>query len=152
VTGPIALALRILLVLALYAFLGWTVWTIAQDIKWRGLQVTSRKIPAIRLVVWTGKGKFDSQSFSRPEISLGRDPRSAVRLDDKTVSAQHARLNYHHNQWWLKDLRSTNGTTLNKERVTTATVLTSGDEIRCGKVKLTVHMGSEAILAQAGKR
>lgn len=70
--------------------------------------------------------------FSQAEISIGRDPGCDIPIFDETISARHAQLTYHHNQWWLEDLTSTNGTRLNAARITTPTVITSGDEIQCG--------------------
>ena len=145
-SGPIALALRILLALALYAFLGWTVWTIAQDLRRTGTQISSRKIPPIRLDVRDHGSANISRTFEKAEIVLGRDPHCDVFLDDETVSARHARLNYHHNHWWIQDLQSTNGTSLNKGRVRTPTVLTPGDEILCGEVLVSIDLGIETIV------
>ncbi len=142
-SGPIVLALRLLLALALYAFLASTLWIIWQDLRRTGLQAATRKIPAIRLQVRTSKQPAVSRAFSQPEIVLGRDPICDVRLDDETVSAQHAKLSYHHGQWWIEDLASTNGTTLNKVKLSIATVLTTGDEVRCGKARLKVDLGPE---------
>ncbi len=144
--GVIVLALRLLLVLALYAFLGWTIWTIAQDVKRAGAQATPRRIPIIRLEVQTGDGNVVARAFSQPEITLGRDPTCDILLNEETVSARHAKLSYHHNQWWIEDLNSTNGTNLNEMKVNTATVLTSGDEIHCGKARLIVSLGGDAIV------
>jgi pSer/pThr/pTyr-binding forkhead associated (FHA) protein len=144
--GVIVLALRLLLVLALYAFLGWTIWTIAQDVKRAGAQATPRRIPIIRLEVQTGDGNVVTRAFSQPEITLGRDPTCDILLNEETVSARHAKLSYHHNQWWIEDLNSTNGTNLNEMKVNTATVLTSGDEIHCGKARLIVSLGGDAIV------
>ena len=116
-----------------------------------GLQAMPRRVPAIRLEVWTQNGQAVSQAFSQPEVTLGRDPACDVLLDEETVSARHARLSYHHNQWWLEDLESTNGTSLNATRLNTATVLTNGDEIQCGKARLTVSLGNNDTLPIAQK-
>jgi pSer/pThr/pTyr-binding forkhead associated (FHA) protein len=62
-------------------------------------------------------------------------------LDDPTVSNTHARLSYHHGQWWLEDLRSTNGTFLNDEAVASPLVVTDGDVVRCGQVQFTLAPG-----------
>lgn len=143
-SGPIVLALRLLLALALYVFLGWTLWTIWQDLKRSGVQAAAQKIPIIRLEVRMNKRGPVLRAFSQPEIFLGRDPICDVHLDDETVSVRHAKLSYHHGQWWIEDLESTNGTTLNRGRLSTATVLTTGDEIRCGKARLIVDLGPDA--------
>ncbi len=144
-SGPIVLVLRILLALALYLFLGLALWTIWQDLKRTGSQAASQKVRIIRLEVRVKKQPVIYRSFSQPEVTLGRDPVCDVPLDDEAVSARHARLSYHHGQWWVEDLVSTNGTSLNHEKLTTATVLTSGDEIRCGKARLAVNLGGEAL-------
>ncbi len=147
-SGPLVLALRLLLALALYVFLGWTLLTIWQDLKRTASRVAKRKIPVIRLEVRTKNREAVSRSFSQPEVTLGRDPACDIRLEDATVSAHHAKLNYHHGQWWVEDLQSTNGTKLNKEKLTIPTVLTTGDEIRCGKMRLKVNLGGKAIISQ----
>ncbi|HEX2697016.1 MAG TPA: FHA domain-containing protein [Anaerolineales bacterium] len=146
-SGPIVLALRLLLTLGLYTFLGWTVWTIWQDLKQTGLRVATRKIPAIRLEIRTRNREAIARSFSQPEVMLGRDPSCDLRLDDETVSARHAKLSYHHGQWWVEDLESTNGTKLNKEKLSIATVLAAGDEIKCGKVRVDVSLNGDLLSA-----
>ena len=145
-SAPIVLGLRILLILALYAFLGLTLWTIWQDLKRTGQQAAPHRIPAIRLEVQMKKGATVSKIFSQSEIILGREPVCDVSLDDATVSAHHAKLSHHHRQWWIEDLNSTNGTSLNNEKLTTATVLATGDEIQCGQVSVTVNLGGDAIV------
>lgn len=143
-SGPIVLALRILLTLGLYAFLGWALWTIWQDIKQTGLRAVTRKIPTIRLEVRTRNRVAASKIFSQPEVTLGRDPSCDLQLDDETVSVRHARLSYHHGQWWVEDLDSTNGTSLNREKLSIAAVLTTGDEIKCGKARVSVRLNGDA--------
>ena len=150
-SGPIVLVLRILLALALYVFLGWALWTIWQDLKKAGSQVALQKVRVIRLEVRIKERPVIYRSFSQPEITLGRDPVCDVPLDDESVSARHARLSFHHGHWWIEDLVSTNGTNLNREKLTIPTVLTNGDEISCGKASLAVNLGGEALIPQIVK-
>jgi pSer/pThr/pTyr-binding forkhead associated (FHA) protein len=81
--------------------------------------------------------------FSMREVLIGRDPACEMILDDPTVSNRHARLSYHHGQWWLEDLQSTNGTFLNNEPIAAPLVVTSGDVVRCGQVELTLIPGEQ---------
>ena len=139
-SGPIVLGLRLILAVALYGFLGWALWTIWQDLQQQGLGAATRKIPAISLQVWTRIEPSIARRFSQPELFIGRDPSCDIPLDDETVSARHAKLSYHHGQWWVEDLNSSNGTLLNREKLTTAAVLTSGDEIECGQARLGIEL------------
>ena len=82
--------------------------------------------------------------FTSSEVFIGRDPASECRLDDKTISVRHARLVYHHGQWWVEDLKSRNGTSLNGVPVSTPVVLTSGDQLQCGACTFSVILGEEA--------
>src|SRR5574338_61120 len=142
-SGLIALALRLLLALALYAFLGWALWTLWRDIQREADRVVTRRAPGISLAVQKAGQLTAIKYFIQPEIALGRDPACDIPIMDETVSARHARLVYHHGQWWLEDLNSTNGTRLNQAMVTTPTVLTSGDEIDLGQVRVSVNITSE---------
>ncbi len=151
-SGPVVLVLRLLLAVALYAFLGWTLWAIWQDLKRAGLQATAHRVPPIRLEIRTKKDAPTYRAFSRSEVTIGRDPACDITIDDEAISVHHAKLSFHHGQWWLQDLESTNGTDLNRVRLTTATVLTSGDEIKCGKTRLIVTLDGAAVLPQISER
>jgi len=140
-SGYVVLTLRLLMAAAVYVFLGWALWTIWRDLRQEGQNTLARRFPPIRLELRARNRVLISRTFSKPEIILGRNPDCDILINDETASAQHARLSYHHNQWWIEDLNSTNGTKLNKERLTIPTVLTSDDEIQCGKTKVTVTMG-----------
>ncbi len=91
-------------------------------------------------------GATSMRYFSQAEITVGRDPGCDIPLLDETVSARHAHLTYHHGQWWLEDLTSTNGTKLNDLRITTPTVITSGDEIRCGSIGLSISLSENVVI------
>jgi pSer/pThr/pTyr-binding forkhead associated (FHA) protein len=140
VTGLVVLALRVLALFALYAFLGLALWIMWQELR-RGLSAGSGSgAPPIRLEVRSRNREVVVRQFTQPDVVLGRDPASDVPLADIAVSAQHAQLRYHHGQWWVRDLGSRNGTRLNRQRLDVPTVLTTGDEIRCGAVRMLVTL------------
>ena len=134
-SGLVFLALRLILVISLYAFLAWAFYTIWVDLKRQSERLAFLKMPVLTLTRQDGKGTYH---FSRSEVHIGRDPACDCSLEDQTVSTQHAQLSYHHNQWWLEDLGSTNGTFLNQAPVSAPMVVTIGDRIRCGQVNLEI--------------
>jgi len=138
-SGPILLILRLLMVLALYAFVGWALLTVWRDIRRQGDLIVMRQVPLIEL---RRKDQEHSQSYRGilPEIVIGREPACDFYLDDQTISARHARLSHHHGQWWIEDLGSTNGTFLNQATITTPMVIVSGDELCFGQVIVLVSM------------
>ena len=147
-SGPLVLVLRVLLALALYLFLFLTLWLIWQDLKRAGFEAMRPKVPPIRLQVKAPGTDPVFRMFSQPDVTLGRDPNCELWLDDDAISARHAKLSYHHTQWWIEDLHSTNGTSLNNTKLKTATVLTDGDEIKCGKALLFVGLSREVTIPQ----
>lgn len=137
-TGEILLVLRFLLSISLLAFLGWVAWVYWRELQTNAALIASRRVPPLTLLVEPLGGQAEVLSFTDPEITIGRDPTCEVLLDDGIVSSHHARLSYHHSQWWLEDLHSTNGTMLNDELLSTATVVIAGDVIGCGGATLTL--------------
>ncbi|GGZ61301.1 peptide-binding protein [Streptomyces subrutilus] len=65
-------------------------------------------------------------------LRVGRDPGSGLRLTHETVSRAHAELGHRDGVWVVKDLGSTNGTTVNGRRVTGSAVVRDGDQIGFG--------------------
>ncbi|MEU6551171.1 DUF1707 and FHA domain-containing protein [Streptomyces sp. NPDC046915] len=74
-------------------------------------------------------------------LRIGRDPASGLRLNHETVSRVHAELRRQGGMWVLRDLGSTNGTTVNGRRVIGAAVVREGDQISFGRMafRLAVH-------------
>jgi DNA-binding winged helix-turn-helix (wHTH) protein len=70
------------------------------------------------------------------ENVIGRDPESALWIDDSSVSRQHARIVVVGSEVTLEDLRSKNGTFLNGKKIGQGTSLSDGDEIRIGPQKM----------------
>ncbi len=136
----ILLGLRILLACLLYAFLGLAIYTMLRDLKQQGDLLVARQptpLTLTSLAETPGRPHY----YTKPEITLGREPGCDFPLDDKTVSSQHARLSYHHQQWWLEDLASTNGTFINDQAVTAPVVITHGDELRLGHMGVRIEFG-----------
>jgi pSer/pThr/pTyr-binding forkhead associated (FHA) protein len=145
-SGSIVLALRLTTALALFVFLGWSLFFLYREVNRQSFSLANRRIPGISLTVKQEAGPSSYKYFSQPEIILGRDPGCDIPLMDDTVSTRHAQLTYHHNQWWLEDLASTNGTTLNGTPVNMPTVITSGDEFRCGSTRLAVSLSENVVI------
>jgi pSer/pThr/pTyr-binding forkhead associated (FHA) protein len=141
-SGPVVFALRLLLTVSLYVFLTWAFMSLWRDIKLQGALLAARKVPPISLTIARADLAPQVQHFAQAEVTVGREPACECPTDDEAVSARHARLSYHHNQWWLEDLGSTNGTLLNQETLTLPTVVISGDEFRCGETRFTITLAT----------
>ena len=139
-SGTIFLALRILLATSLYAFLFFALVLLWRTLRQQSRSVSSRQVPPISLTIQQPDLPVQTEHFTQSVLTLGRDLTCECFLNDETVSARHARLSYHHGQWWLEDLRSRNGTYLNRENLLTPAVIVNGDEIGCGNIILTVRL------------
>ena len=63
---------------------------------------------------------------------LGRDPETKFHLNAAGVSRKHFCVYWLNDYVYIKDLLSTNGTYLNKNKITTSTQLNNGDLISVG--------------------
>lgn len=125
------LGMRIILAVSLYSFIILALYTFWKDLKNQEIARESPQTTELKLIK-LGLENPEIISFIQTEIVIGRDPISNLHIDDNTISAQHALLSYHHAQWWIKDLESTNGTFLNNERIFDEQVITSGDVLKLG--------------------
>lgn len=145
-SGAVVLALRLLAAIALYGFLAWALIFLFREIHRQAVALAVRRVPGLSIMVKSPSGQGVLRYFNQAEITIGRDPGCDIPLSDDTVSARHAHLVYHHNQWWIEDLASTNGTMLNELPVTLPTVITSGDEIQCGSIGLSISLSENVII------
>jgi pSer/pThr/pTyr-binding forkhead associated (FHA) protein len=125
--------LRFASAVVLYIFLAFAFWILWQDLRRQSALLASPQSIPLTLVLQTDEEPI-SYHFTSLEVTIGRDPACDFYLDNHTVSAQHARLSFHHNQWWVQDLRSRNGTFLNQQLVSEPLVIASGDLLQCGQV------------------
>ena len=78
-------------------------------------------------------------SLAAAPLLIGRGNDSAIRLDDDYVSTRHARIAVSGDQWYVEDLGSTNGTYVGTSRITQATAISLGTQIRIGKTILELR-------------
>lgn len=69
-------------------------------------------------------------------ITVGRSRNCDVRVDERSVSRNHALMSKEHGRWYISDSGSTYGTTVGGEQVLSKTLLHSGDIISLGNAKL----------------
>jgi hypothetical protein len=74
----------------------------------------------------TGK----SVQLSKPVTRIGRAPDNDMVIAEPQVSAHHAEIEYRQSHFYLRDLRSTNGTWVNTERIQAEVMLKYGDVAR----------------------
>lgn len=88
---------------------------------------------------------------SSPVITIGRAAGCELVIDDDSVSAKHARLEFDLGAWRITDLESTNGTAVEGVRLApnVPTPLPYGATVRFGGVKMTFHEVDSADLAAA---
>jgi pSer/pThr/pTyr-binding forkhead associated (FHA) protein len=79
--------------------------------------------------------------LDRDEVTIGREPRADVFLDDVTVSRNHAVITRQRSGTALRDLGSLNGTYVNRRRIDDEEMLEDGDELQIGKFRLTFLAG-----------
>jgi hypothetical protein len=91
------------------------------------------------LVVTAGSLAGQSIDLADAPVTIGRAPESTLVLTDDYASSHHARLVQKDGQWLIEDLGSTNGTYLDKAKVTRPTPVPPGAKVRIGKTVLELR-------------
>jgi hypothetical protein len=98
----------------------------------------SRAVPQM-LLVTAGALAGTSIGLSDQQITIGRADDATLVLADDYASTRHARLFPQDGQWIVEDLGSTNGTYLDRQKVTQPTPVPIGVPIRIGKTVLELR-------------
>jgi pSer/pThr/pTyr-binding forkhead associated (FHA) protein len=98
----------------------------------------SRSTPRF-LVVTEGGLSGMSVDLADQQITLGRANDATLVLNDDYASSRHARIFPQDGQWIVEDLGSTNGTYLDRQKVTRPTPVPVGVPIRIGKTVLELR-------------
>jgi len=92
-----------------------------------------------RLLVTAGDLAGTSMGLADQQITIGRANDATLVLTDDYASSRHARLFPQDGQWIVEDLGSTNGTYLDRQKVTQPTPVPAGVPIRIGKTVLELR-------------
>jgi hypothetical protein len=94
---------------------------------------------ARQLVVTAGALAGTKITLGEAPITIGRAEDSTLVITDDYSSARHARLVARGGQWFVEDLGSTNGTYLDRTRVSGPTPVPLGVPIRIGRTSLELR-------------
>ena len=95
-------------------------------------------------------GGGDPIPLLKSELVVGRRPKCDIRLDFENVSGKHAVLALHNGLWTVRDLGSTNGTSVNGTRLTSTHTIMPEDELKFADHLYTIDYepsGPEALLS-----
>src|SRR5580658_1878842 len=94
---------------------------------------------ARQLVVTGGNLAGTTITLADQQITIGRAPDATLVLTDDYASTRHARLYPQNGEWIVEDLGSTNGTYLDRQKVTQPLPIPVGVPIRIGKTVLELR-------------
>ncbi len=92
-----------------------------------------------RVIILSGPGAARTIDPSKNGVVIGRHANVDVTLRSDSVSRRHARLTWEHDQVFVEDLGSSNGTFVNDTRISCRTRLRPGDLLRIGKSVLRLE-------------
>lgn len=91
------------------------------------------------LLVVEGPLKGTVVPLGTTQVTIGRAPDSTIVIEDEYASSRHARIYQSEGAWIVEDLGSTNGTWIDRTRITTPTVLPVGAPLRVGRTTLQLQ-------------
>lgn len=94
---------------------------------------------ARQLVVVEGALAGTRISLGTQPVLIGRADDSTLVLTDDYASTRHARLSPRGGDWFVEDLGSTNGTYLDRSKVTTAVRVPLGTPVHVGKTVIELR-------------
>src|SRR3954465_10291671 len=103
------------------------------------LPARQRRTTARYLVVTEGSLVGTRITLGTQPVLIGRADDSTLVLTDDYSSTRHARLSPRGSEWYCEDLGSTNGTYLDRAKVTTAVRVPMGTPVRIGKTVIELR-------------
>ena len=107
-----------------------------------------------RLVMSAGPNPGKVFELTMDSMSIGREAGNDIVIQDAELSRNHSRISRRGGAFVLEDLGSTNGTFVNRQRLTSPRTLAPGDEIGFGENVVVVFQGegAAATVAAAGRQ
>jgi pSer/pThr/pTyr-binding forkhead associated (FHA) protein len=107
---------------------------------------------AWKLIIEDDAGKTIVVPLARDEITIGRKEGNTIRLTERNVSRNHARLLRANGQVMIQDLESYTGVRINGDRIVGAVEIREGDLIEIGDYHLALQAEGAAKPALAGQK
>jgi pSer/pThr/pTyr-binding forkhead associated (FHA) protein len=92
-----------------------------------------------QLIVTEGALAGTRITLGTQPVLIGRADDSTLVLTDDYASTRHARISLRGSEWYVEDLGSTNGTYLDRAKVTTAVRVPMGTPVRIGKTVIELR-------------
>ena len=86
-----------------------------------------------RLLVRSGPTAGQTMNLEKSELFIGREINNDIVINDSEVSRRHARLFFTDGNYFIEDLNSTNGTSVNGQRISGTYQLHPGELIMLGE-------------------
>lgn len=97
------------------------------------------KVVGSKLVVIEGPLTGTVIPLSTAQVTIGRAPDSTLVIEDDYASSRHARIYASEGSWLVEDLGSTNGTWIDRTRITSPTLLVVGAPLRVGRTTIQMQ-------------
>lgn len=95
-----------------------------------------------KLIITRGNEKVDEINVEYGTLTIGRKSDNDICINDRAVSSHHAKIVTFSKPTYITDLRSTNGTYINGQKIVLDHTLNHGDIITIGKHQLTYDLES----------
>jgi pilus assembly protein CpaF len=104
---------------------------------------SASKVPVFAILISEKGGAERREAFEQPEIHIGRVQGNDLMLPKGNVSKRHAKLVFRDSRFIVTDLNSTNGTYVNRRRISQATIVRQGDRIYIGDFVIRIETTDE---------
>lgn len=102
--------------------------------------MSSNPPQAGRLPVLVNLTTNETFPINSPNFAIGRAPDNNVVIpEDPYCSGHHARIFWDQGGWWIEDLNSSNGTTVNDELLSAPRKLAPRDVMKIGRTKFAIQ-------------
>lgn len=91
------------------------------------------------LVITRPDGSTQTLELGDAEVTIGHAEDNTIVLTDEYTSTHHARITKRERTWVIEDCGSTNGTWIDRKRISAATPLAQGVRVRVGKTEIAIR-------------
>ena len=88
-----------------------------------------------------GAEGYTRTALGKDRMVLGRSSENDLPIKHTSISREHCAFIRDGEDWFVEDLGSSNGTIVNKDKLTGKIKLNEKDVVKAGKARLTFHLG-----------